>query len=262
MSLLDNPLITSILFYPRLDTPGGSHLPNVIDSTIPVEDGIVLGYRLYLHEPGKPVVLFFHGNGEIASDYDNISAYFQNAGASLLVVDYRGYGWSTGKPKASFLQTDTEAVFAALPDILKAANLAESPLYVMGRSLGSAPAIYLAHLHPQSFKGIIIESGFAHVLPLLARLGLPAQILGSIPDPVGNVSKMQELDLPLLVIHGVRDNLIPIANGETLYQASPAAQKRLVKIAAAGHNDLLYYGIREYFDAIAEFINATSQTNS
>ncbi len=254
-SILDHPLVLSILFYPRADQPGHSWAENVRDGTIPVEDDVVLGYRLYVHQPDAPLILYFHGNGEIASDHDILAPLYRRCGASLLVVDYRGYGWSTGTPLVSALLADALVVGQALPGICQEAGLApEVPVVVMGRSLGSAPAIHLAYTHPGRLRGLIVESGFAHALPLLARLGLPAGVLGSIPDPIGNARKMGAVDLPLLVIHGERDTLIPVANGQALYDASPAARKRLLRIPEAGHNDLLFVGWEAYFQAIAAFI--------
>jgi pimeloyl-ACP methyl ester carboxylesterase len=252
--LMDNPLILSILFHPRPARPGGNPREGVHDGTIPVAEGIELGYRLYAHTPDAPVILYFHGNGEIAPDYDDIAPEYHRAGASLLVVDYRGYGWSSGDPLASALLPDAEKVAEAVPDILKAAGLAGESLLVMGRSLGSAPAIHLAHEHPGRFKGLIVESGFAHTIPLLARLGLPVNKLVGPPDPLGNARKMEAIHLPLLVIHGDRDTLIPFENGETLYRVSPAVYKHMTRIQGAGHNDLLYYGIDAYFSAIENFI--------
>jgi fermentation-respiration switch protein FrsA (DUF1100 family) len=144
-----------------------------------------------------------------------------------------------------------EAVHTAIPTIVSP----QTVLYIMGRSLGSAPAIHYASLHPDMFKGIIIESGFAHAPKLLANLGLPAQLLGNLPDPIGNVAKMGEIDLPLLVIHGERDTLIPVANGQALYDASPTARKNMLRVPNAGHNDLLYVGMHDYFAAISDLIN-------
>ncbi len=256
---LDNPLVTATLFYPRPARPGTSRLPNVHDGTIPVGDGVVLGYRLYAHAPDAPVILYFHGNGEIASDHDSFAGQYHAAGASLLVVDYRGYGWSTGSPKVSTLLADVDAVLVALPDVFGAAGLAARTLVVMGRSLGSAPAIHAAHTHPERFAGIIIESGFSRATRLLARLGLPPLVADKLPDPVGNDRKLAEIDLPLLVIHGAQDSLIPPRNGQELYDASPAAHKQLVFIPGAGHNDLLFLGMDAYFTAIASFLAAVSQ---
>jgi alpha-beta hydrolase superfamily lysophospholipase len=256
MELLDNPLVQSILFYPRPDQTGGSVLPDTYDGTVPVEEGIVLGYRLYAHPAVAPVILYFHGNGEIASDHDFIAQRYHAAGASLLVVDYRGYGWSTGQPRVSALLSDVQPILDALPDVLKQAGLTDDSLVVMGRSLGSACAIHLAHSYPARVKGVIIESGFAHAIPLLARLGMPSYLLANIPDPIGNVRKMAEIDLPLLVIHGEEDNLIPVNNGQALVDASPASVKRFVRIPGAGHNDLLMFGAQPYFAAIQDFLTA------
>jgi alpha-beta hydrolase superfamily lysophospholipase len=258
LKLLDNPLVLSTLFYPRPAQPGTHPDSAGRDGTIPVAEDVVLGYRLYVHRPGAPVVLFFHGNGEVASDYDGFAPQYHRAGASLLVVDYRGYGWSTGRPLVSALLADVEPVLAALPDLLEEAGLAGAPLYVMGRSLGSAPAIHAAHTHPDRFRGIIIESGFARAVRLLERLGLPRTLTDRLPDPIGNDRKMAEIALPLLVIHGERDTLIPVENGQALYDASPATTKRLLRVPGAGHNDLLFYGLEPYFAALADFIAETT----
>ena len=120
--------------------------------------------------------------------------------------------------------------------------------------MGSACAIHIAHQHPDNFTGLIIESGFAHTIPLLARLGLPVESLGDIPDPIGNIPKMQEIRLPLLVIHGERDGIIPVRQGQTLYDSSPAQHKMLLRVPHAGHNDLVAIAKGRYFNAIRHFV--------
>ena len=255
MNIVDNPLIAQFLFHPRPARPGSSRLPNAIDGTIPVVDDAVLGYRLYAHKPASPVIVYFHGNGEVAADHDDIAPLYHGVGASLLIVDYRGYGWSTGTPSLSAMIPDVEAVHRAVPGILDQAGLGRSPLVVMGRSLGSAPAIHLASSTGAAYRGLIIESGFAQVIPLLARLGLPFGMLGNPADPVGNLDKMKGLTMPLLIIHGEQDDLIPISQGAMLFEASPAKVKTFRRFAHAGHNDLLYYA-EEYFQAIGEFLQS------
>jgi hypothetical protein len=259
LKLFDNVLIRSVLFYPRPSRPGYSSLPNVTDGTIPVERDIELGYRLYAHQPDAPVILYFHGNGEIASDHDMFANKYHEAGASLLVVDYRGYGWSTGKPLVSALLSDAEKVVAAVPDILGGAGLSSDKLYMMGRSLGSASAIHGVHTKPDRFKGLIIESGFSNAPRLLVHLGIPPRVAEAIlPDPVGNDRKLGEIVLPLLIIHGERDTLLPIRNAEELYAASNSPDKRFERIPRAGHNDLTFFGMAQYFGAIATFLKDTS----
>jgi hypothetical protein len=253
--IVDNPQVLSILFHPRRASMAGGHRAGVLDGAIPVEAGVVLGYRLYVHQPSRALIVFFHGNGEIAPDYDDMAPLYHRAGASLLVIDYRGYGWSTGKPLISAIPADVAAVAAGLSSIVAQAGLGTVMLVAMGRSLGSAYAIELAHLHPELLKGLIIESGFSNAIALLARLGMSAAGLAGLPDPIGNARKLEAITLPLLVIHGERDVLIPHSNGEELFRASAAKDKRMLSIRRAGHNDLLYYGMAEYFAAVAQFVS-------
>jgi alpha-beta hydrolase superfamily lysophospholipase len=255
-NLLDNPLVLSALFYPRAAIRNEKPRDNLYDGAIPVADGVELGYRLHAVPDAKAVVLYFHGNGENAADYDCFAPDYRQSGASLLVVDYRGYGWSTGEPSVSALLADVGPVVEALPGILERAGIVHQAPIVMGRSLGSACAIEAADRYPDQFHGLILESAFAHAIPLLVRLGLPARVLEGLPDPIQNLSKIARIRLPLLVIHGMRDSVIPVDNGQLLYNASPAALKFLELIPAAGHNDLLLYGIDRYFSAIARLIAA------
>lgn len=258
---LDNPLVLSTLFYPRPATPGRSEHPDAHDGTIPVADEVALGYRLYVHTPDAPVILYFHGNGEVAADYDLFAPMYHVAGASLLVVDYRGYGWSGGRPTVSALLGDVAPVVDGLPAVLHQHGVTNEALIVKGRSLGSACAIQAAHQAPERFKGLILESGFARATRLLARLGLPSRLTDALPDPVGNDRKLGEIDLPLLVIHGENDTLIPVDNGQALYDASPAAHKRLLRIPRVGHNDLLFVALDAYFDAVGAFIRAVTTSS-
>lgn len=252
---LDHPQIVNLLFYPRPATQGNSRIPNTIDGHIPVEDGVQLGYRLYKPDKARCVVVFFHGNGEVASDYDGIVHEYFGLQCAFLVVDYRGYGWSSGSPLTTTFLTDAEAVIPALPNVL--GDLQDLPRYVMGRSLGSAPAIHLAYKFPEMFKAVIIESGFSDMPSVFRRLGIPVD-LSTISDiPVGNARTMQEVNLPLLVIHGENDNLLPIDNGEKIYHASPSDDKTMLRIPRAGHNDLLYIGRDAYFGAISKLIERT-----
>lgn len=265
-SLLDNPLIISMLFFPRTARPSSNQNPTIVDGTIPIPDtDIVLGYRFFIHQPTAPLLLFFHGNGEVASDYNGIATMFHDQGLSLLVVDYRGYGWSTGKPLISTLGTDAEAVLDALPNILQERQVNPSGIFLMGRSLGSAPSIHLAYQYPEKFKGLIVESGFADTPSALKRFGIGAQLLALFTNeksPIGNASKMKKVSLPLLIIHGKEDTLLPPINGETLYEASPSTQKSLVIIPHAGHNDLMVYGVDAYFAAVKRFVEGNLNQSS
>jgi len=256
-TILDQPAVLQVMFYPRRSWPGISLISNVHDGRVEVEPGISVGYSLYLAEPQSPLVLYFHGNGEIARDYDSIAPLYTSLGISLLVADYRGYGWSDGFPTASSLVRDAPLVFQALGQVLKEAG-SEAPrqVFVMGRSLGSAAAIEVTRHHQEAIAGLIIESGFAHTFRLLARLGVTLENLDEAQDVFANLAKIGHIRLPTLVIHGQADMLIPASEGVALYEgsAAPDNKKRLVVIPGAGHNDLLAMGAATYFDAVREFV--------
>jgi hypothetical protein len=248
-----------MLFHPRPAQRDSNPAMHVRDGVVPAADAnINLGYRLYIHQTDAPLIVFFHGNGEVAANYDSISPLFADIGTSLLVFDYRGYGWSGGTPLGSKLLPDAESIAAALPDLIKGHNLAEDiPLGLMGRSLGGAPAIHLAYTFPNQFKGLILESTFAHLPSLLSVMGVPEMLANRLPDPFGIAQKMPQIHLPLLVIHGERDELISVENGQKNYDVSPVEDKTLVRIPGAGHNDILMIGMELYFEAIKQFIDRT-----
>ncbi len=179
---------------------------------------------------------------------------YHDIGASLLVIDYRGYGWSTGKPLISTLLPDAEAALEAVPGILEKAGVKTEVWIIKGRSLGSTPAVHLAHEYPERFKGLVIESGMADLPSLFRRMGDMLSKLSGAELPFKNAEKMKGVNLPLLVIHGENDTLLPVENGQRIYDASPSTNKKILRIPHAGHNDILFVGMQRYFKAMSDFV--------
>jgi alpha-beta hydrolase superfamily lysophospholipase len=253
--LLDHPRILNILFYPRRARAGRSRFPGARDGTVDVGAGVAIGYRLFpADDPTAPALLYFHGNGEIAADYDGVASLYTERGISLLVADYRGYGWSTGRPKSTALLGDARAVADAFPGLLGKAGLEPRGLFVMGRSLGSACAIDVAAQNESRWSGLIIESGFANAFALLARLGLRVKGTEGQEDGIDSLGKIARLSLPTLVIHGKRDILIPASEGVALHEACGSPDKRLLLIPRAGHNNLMAAGLKAYMQAISDLV--------
>src|SRR5687768_9336185 len=93
-SLIDRTGLGSMIFYPRGD---GSPPPeSAEDHQFEVSPGVRLGARLYVSNPAHPTVLYFHGNGEVASDHDDIAGFYRQIAVNLFVVEFRGYGRSAG----------------------------------------------------------------------------------------------------------------------------------------------------------------------
>jgi hypothetical protein len=257
-AILDHPDIQRVLFHPRRDY--GFDEPGVQTITVEVESGVTLGGRFYLTDnPRSPVILYYHGNGEIAADYDDIADLYTQMDMALLVMDYRGYGTSSGTPTPSNLISDANALFAGLHDIFAAYELAPAQVYVMGRSLGSVPAIEIALQGGKRLSGLIIESGFADTFGLLERLGLQAQGVNEDQHGFGNAQKMERITTRTLILHGRNDVLIPPADGQALYDHCAASDKHLVLIPGAGHNDIMLVGMKHYFEAIRSFVFGSAE---
>jgi len=262
-SVLDRPEIRMVLFHPRrdygapaADRPSGTAAtPRVQDILVPVAADVGVGARLHLGGPAHANILFFHGNGEIAADYDDIGPVYNRIGANLLAADYRGYGRSGGQPTLAAMMRDCHEILRFVAAWLEQ-NGFSGPLIVMGRSLGSASAIELAAAHPAQVSGLIIESGFAYAGPLL-------RLLGADPDRIGlreeatfqHIEKIGRIMKPVLIIHAEFDHIIPFSDGQALYDACPSPAKTLLKIPEANHNDILARAPGDYFSSIQKFIS-------
>lgn len=255
---IDHPAVNAAIFFPRpaadLPAPRGSE-----DLSITVADGIRVAARYHPSDLSHPTILHFHGNGEIVSDYDDIARVFHSVGASLVSADYRGYGRSTGTPSARGLIEDAPIILDRVMALLTERGHT-GPLVVMGRSLGSAPAIELASTRDKDIAGLIVESGFAQTPPLLALFGISLESLG-LPDMSGmdNEDKMAKVEMPVLVLHAEGDNLLPPWNGERIYERAASQEKHLVMIPNADHNTIMAFGGHRYWGAIETFLKSLAK---
>jgi alpha-beta hydrolase superfamily lysophospholipase len=206
--------------------------------------GARLHVRAYAGE--LPTLLLFHGNGEVVADYDDAAEHFARAGVSLVVADYRGYGASTGTPSLRRLIEDARIVAEAI-----------QPAFVMGRSLGGAAAHELYARPVASMRGVVLESAFCDLGALILRRGLeppreysPDEL--AVFDPAG---KLRRGTLPLLVLHGERDQLIVPDEARLAYAAAGSERKSIAFIPDRGHNDLslaasYWSELRQYFSTV------------
>jgi alpha-beta hydrolase superfamily lysophospholipase len=257
MSLSYSPLdaVSAAIFSPRPDrsrAPGGA-----FDLDVPVDAGVALGARFHPREAASPNILLFHGNGEVVGDYDEIAGDYRGAGAGLLVVDFRGYGRSGGQPRFSSMISDARGVFAPLCAELDARGFT-GPRFVMGRSLGTYCALELAAHESQSLAGLIVESGSGELARLAHFAGLDPREPRVAELIEWHDAKLRSIRLPALVIHGERDELIPLADARALSERLGSERKHLEVIPGAGHNDLWWRGRERYFAALAAFIAGAS----
>jgi len=247
---------------------------------------VEIGYRLWrcLEKPQRGraprgVLLYFHGNGEVASDYDGQAALFNLMGLHLLVVEFRGYGWSTAAPTLlSALLSDAEPLLSdgALDAALRASGIAPGrlPVILFGRSLGSATAIHMAAMGLARFSGLVLESGIVSGSSMLAgaedevaEAAAYAQANEQAPKPGGGVEhvclmehgdKLKECRMPTLILHGTNDQIVSPSQARQAHRASGAAQKTLKLIEGAGHNEISMAA--GYFEAIASFVDDVEES--
>ncbi len=238
---LDVPERSSLLFFPRRCEVTNGLEPIATRAA----DGALLG-GLWLERPGSDgVLLFFHGNGEVAADWSTTAVRYAAAlNASVWIADYRGYGLSTGEPSYGMMLADAEHLFEALSERETMRGLPFRRLFVLGRSIGSAAAIHLVWRFSDRVDALIVDSGFARITELVRRFRRLRGLSDVAPEaPVGfldNIDKLRDITAPTLLLHGDSDAIIPLSEARENLAASPAEWKRLVEIPGAGHNDLLF----------------------
>lgn len=198
-------------------------------------------------EPPPPGLLWFYGNGENIAAIWSIIREFQPPGTAVLVVDYPGYGGSAGKATEAGLYAAADAAYAMLA---ARGDIDPHRIYVYGRSLGSAVAMYTATRH--SVAGLVLESPFTsardmarHLYALLPRFALTLRL-----DNLGN---MRRIRCPTLVFHGDADRLVPTEMGLAV-AAAAAGPREVVLIHGAGHNDTYDVGGRAYREKLWAFV--------
>jgi len=170
------------------------------------------------------------------------------------VADYRGYGRSGGVPNFSRIAGDSHPIFRYFRDLVRASPK-PTALFVMGRSLGSESALELAAHYPGDLKGLILESGSPNPGRLLRRfnIAVPSGDLEELDKAV--LERMKSITLPVLVIHGESDELIPVRHAIDFYENVGSGDKKLVIIPGAGHNDIMLVGMEQYLSAVGEFVH-------
>jgi alpha-beta hydrolase superfamily lysophospholipase len=126
--------------------------------------------------------------------------------------------------------------------------------FIMGRSLGSASAIELASSYADEFRGIIVESGFCDISDLLGRVGVSLKLPGGGPYISPGFERVGSIRVPALIIHGEWDNIVPVAEGEKIYDHIGSSEKKLVVIKEADHNSIFAVGAEQYLQELSDFV--------
>jgi fermentation-respiration switch protein FrsA (DUF1100 family) len=173
-----------------------------------------------------PLLIFAHGNGELADDWVDGLSPVRAWGFGVLLFEYPGYGRRSGTPSQIAIERD---IVAAWDWAVADPRIDRSRIVAHGRSLGGAAASHLAAHRP--IAALILESAFTSVRPLAASYFLPGWL---VRDPFDNLAALARYRGPLLVLHGTNDGLVPVGHGRSLSAAVEGAELRE---QPCGHND-------------------------
>ncbi|QIE47344.1 alpha/beta hydrolase [Pseudohalocynthiibacter aestuariivivens] len=189
-------------------------------------------------EPGKPVILYFHGNaGNLALRAGRFN-HFTTRGYGLIAPAYRGSSGSTGTPSEVTITADMQRLYANLGALIP--GLKPSGVIVYGESLGTGVALKLTAAVPRSQPaGVVLEAPFSS-LPDVVRASMPrlTPLIPQMTNIWDSATHAKKLRAPLLVLHGRNDPLIPIAQGRAVFDAAGSRQKWFVTVRGAGHHNV------------------------
>lgn len=200
----------------------------------------------YIHLPaaaGKPTLLYSHGNAEDLAHSQRLYNALHSDGLGVIAYDYPSYGLSTGIPD----EASTQRAIMAIWKHLTASGIASSSVIITGRSVGSGPSVWLASQTEPA--GLLLLSPFKSTFTTAFDLPFPLFPRDRFP----NLKRIRSLDIPLLVIHGEEDGIIPPSHGRELVDACPSSDKEFHPIPVAGHNDLFEIGGAEIFPLVRDF---------
>jgi pimeloyl-ACP methyl ester carboxylesterase len=196
---------------------------------------------------GQPTVVHFHGNAEQLVDQEDIVAAFRQHGLGCLAVEYPGYGPAGGQtPSESAIFAAADAALRYLVDSL---DVPRERIVLEGRSLGTGVAVEMAARGWGS--RLVLVSPFTSIAELAAHTFpfLPARLL--VRDRFDNASRAERIQIPVLILHGTHDEVIPFEMGRRLAGLFPRA--RLETVPGAGHNDVLAGPNAKFFEDICRF---------
>jgi len=220
------------------------------DVSIETTDGVTL-HGWFIAGQSSQVLLFFHGNaGNISHRLDSIRQ-FQSLGLSILIVDYRGYGQSTGRTTETGMYRDADAAWRYL---IESRGIVANDIVIFGRSLGGSVASRLASENQP--LALIVESSFTSIPDIAQDLypWLPARWLSRLNHATREY--VRDVRCPILVIHSRDDEIIPFRHGETIFAS--ANEPRTLLTLRGGHNDAFLIDESVYVEGLRTFLKGLS----
>jgi fermentation-respiration switch protein FrsA (DUF1100 family) len=226
--------------------PANAGFPEAEEHILTTGDGEKVIIWYVPAKPGHPVVLFFHGNGEVLAGRVSRFRGITADGTGLVALSYRGYAGSTGKPSEQGLLNDAAAAYA-----FTAARYKPEQIVAWGFSLGTGVAVALAADHPVG--KLILEAPYTSIADVAAPMFRLVPVHRLLRDQFHSDERIARVTASLLIMHGEKDPTILIRFAERLF-ALAREPKQFVRFPEGGHDNLDDYGAIETF---RHFINAS-----
>ncbi|MBU6475926.1 MAG: alpha/beta fold hydrolase [Alphaproteobacteria bacterium] len=229
-----------LMYHPtaRLDALSAAyHLETVHFKTA---DGLDL-VAWYAPPKGRmPVIVMFHGNAGTIAERATTADYFARQGYGFLLAEYRGYGGNPGSPSENGFYSDGRA---AVNWLIRAQHVSEQDIVIYGQSIGTGTASQMA-VEYKGARALVLEAPFTD-MPDEACHAYPwiCPFKSFTFDKYDNIAKAPHFSMPVLIVDGTRDGIIPHRQGRELAAAVGSRMKKYVLIEGAGHNNLVRYGL-------------------
>ena len=228
----------SIIFQP----PGGMAQPPGA-TLLEIEPGIRLAVRFSPPQEGGVLLLYSHGNAEDLGMIRYRMNQYVKRGYGIAAYDYEGYGQSDGTPSESAAYRDIERVWKWLVEEQK---IPPESIVIHGFSVGSGPSCYLAE--KVNARALVLEAPFRSTFAVAGVGFLPF-------NRFPNIDRIANINMPLLIIHGTSDRIIPYSHGKKLFETAKEP-KKLYTVEGAGHNNILLKAGEGYWLTLKEFLDS------
>lgn len=231
--------------------PADKVIDGAQDVTLETSDGLPLGawFVPARSEGDGTTVLVANGNAGDRSLRAPLAEALADEGLSVLLFDYRGYGGNRGSPSEEGLARDARAAYRFLAD----KGIPDDRIFYFGESLGAAVVTELATEHPPA--GLVLRSPFTD-LATVGQLHYPfLPVRALLRDRFPVVEHVEGLDVPVVVVYGSRDSIVPPEQSRAVAEAAGAVT---VEVEGAGHNDLALLEGPELIDAVVALVDRVS----
>lgn len=220
---------------PTRVAPASLGLAGIAEIELTAPDGVKIVTWAAKARAGRPTILYFHGNAGNLAGRANRARRYADAGFGLVMLSYRGYGGSGGNPSEANNLADARLAY----DSLTAQGIAPRDVVVYGESLGSGVAVQLAA--EMQVGAVILDAPYTSMVEMATLMYPYLPVRPLLADRYESDRHIGKVKAPVLVLHGVRDRVVPVAMGRALY-AKASEPKRLEIYPDGGHTDLDDHG--------------------